>query len=82
IGAVVAEFTQATSGVGVLMSRFSFQLDMASSIATLLSMTLIGLILFYSMEFLDDRIVFWRRDARMAARSRRKARAWRARSGE
>ncbi len=78
IGAVVAESTQATSGVGVLMSRFSFQLDMASSIATLLSMTLIGLILFHTMEFLDDRIIFWRRDMRMAARSRRKARAWRA----
>ncbi|MGI9436923.1 MAG: ABC transporter permease [Geminicoccaceae bacterium] len=81
IGAVVAEFTHATSGVGVLMSRFSFQLDMASSIATLLSMTLIGLLLFYIMEFLDDRIVFWRRDERMAARSKRKAQAWRARLG-
>lgn len=76
IGAVVAEFTQATDGVGVLMSRFSFQLNMAASIATLLSMTLIGLILFYSMEFLDDRIVFWRRETRRAAASRAKARRW------
>jgi len=82
IGAVVAEFTQATSGVGVLMSRFSFQLDMASSIATLLSMTLIGLILFYTMEFLDDRIVFWRRDARMAAKSAKKAQAWHTQMGK
>jgi len=39
IGAVVAEFAQATDGVGVLMSRFSFQLNMGASIATLLSMT-------------------------------------------
>lgn len=76
IGAVVAEFAQATAGVGVLMSRFSFALDMASSLATLLSMTLIGLMLFYSMEFLDDRIVFWRREARMSAMSRARARAW------
>jgi NitT/TauT family transport system permease protein len=76
IGAVVAEFAQATAGVGVLMSRFSFALDMASSIAALLSMTLIGLLLFYSMEFLDDRVVFWRRDARMSAVSRARARAW------
>lgn len=82
IGAVVAEFSQATEGVGVLMSRFSFQLDMASSLATLLSMTLIGLILFYSMEFLDDRIVFWRRETRRAAASRAKARAWNARMGQ
>jgi NitT/TauT family transport system permease protein len=76
IGAVVAEFAQATAGVGVLMSRFSFALDMASSLATLLSMTLIGLMLFYTMEFLDDRVVFWRRDARMSAVSRARARAW------
>lgn len=82
IGAVVAEFAQATSGVGVLMSRFSFQLNMAASIATLLSMTVIGLLLFYSMEILDDRIVFWRRDARMTARSRKQARAWKNSMGE
>jgi NitT/TauT family transport system permease protein len=76
IGAVVAEFAQATDGVGVLMSRFSFQLNMAASLATLMSMTTIGLILFYTMEFLDDRIVFWRRENRRAAASRARARAW------
>jgi|TARA_B110000977_G_C11067865_1_gene488473 NitT/TauT family transport system permease protein len=76
IGAVVAEFAQATDGVGVLMSRFSFQLNMAASLATLLSMTLIGLLLFYTMEFLDDRIVFWRRENRRAAASRARARVW------
>ncbi|MFZ3581766.1 ABC transporter permease [Loktanella sp. DJP18] len=76
IGAVVAEFAQATDGVGVLMSRFSFQLNMAASIGTLLSMTIIGLLLFYTMEFLDDRIVFWRRESRRAAASRARARTW------
>lgn len=81
IGAVVAEFAQATDGVGVLMSRFSFQLNMASSIATLLSMTVIGLLLFYTMEFLDDRIVFWRREGRRAAASRARARRWHSQSG-
>ena len=79
IGAVVAEFAQATEGVGVLMSRFSFQLNMAASIATLLSMTAIGLILFYTMELLDDRFVFWRREARLSAASRARSRAWAAR---
>lgn len=79
IGAVVAEFAQATEGVGVMMNRFSFTLNMGASIATLLSMTLIGLILFYSMEFLDDRLVFWRREPRREAVSRRKARAWKRR---
>ncbi len=80
IGAVVAEFAQATAGVGVLMNRFSFQLNMGASLATLLSMTLIGLILFYSMEFLDDRLVFWRREERREAVSRKRARAWKRRA--
>ena len=82
IGAVVAEFAQATDGVGVLMSRFSFQLNMAASLATLLSMTAIGLLLFYTMEFIDDRIVFWRRETRRAAASRARARAWKNKYGE
>ena len=81
IGAVVAEFAQATEGVGVLMNRFSFQLNMGAAIATLLSMTLIGLILFYAMEFLDDRVVFWRREERRATASRARARAWKRRMG-
>ncbi|KAA9008232.1 ABC transporter permease [Histidinibacterium aquaticum] len=81
IGAVVAEFAQATAGVGVLMNRFSFQLDMGSSIATLLSMTLIGLLLFYAMEFLDDRVVFWRREGRRSVVSRARARRWAAKFG-
>ncbi|MEZ7812243.1 MAG: ABC transporter permease [Paracoccaceae bacterium] len=76
IGAVVAEFAQASDGVGVLMSRFSFRLNMAASLATLLSMTAIGLLLFYTMEFLDDQIVFWRRENRRAAVSRARKRAW------
>jgi NitT/TauT family transport system permease protein len=75
IGAVVAEFAQATEGVGVLMQRFSFQLNMASSVAVLLTMSLMGLTLYYAMEFLDDRLVFWRRDRGMARVARhRKAR--------
>jgi NitT/TauT family transport system permease protein len=77
VGAVVAEFTQASVGVGVLMNRFSFQLDMASAIAALLSMSLMGLLLFSAMEVLDDRLVFWRRDERMTAVGRRRKAAWR-----
>lgn len=79
IGAVVAEFAQASEGVGVLMNRFSFQLNMGASIATLLSMTLMGLILFYAIEFLDDRLIFWRREERRDAVSRKRARAWKTR---
>lgn len=77
IGAVVGEFISASEGVGILMQRASFALNIAESIAVLLSMALMGLILYAVMELLDDTIVFWRRDARMVAVSRRRAAAWR-----
>jgi NitT/TauT family transport system permease protein len=76
IGAVVGEFISASEGVGILMQRASYALNIAESIAVLLSMALMGLILYSAMEIIDDRIVFWRRDARMAAVSRRRAAAW------
>ena len=76
VGAVVAEFSQGTAGIGVLMQRRAFALDMGQAIAALLSMSLLGLILFYLIEMLDDRIVFWRRDARMTAVSRRRRARW------
>ena len=77
IGAVVGEFISASEGVGILMQRASFALNIAESVAVLLSMALMGLILYAIMELLDDRIVFWRRDPRMQAVSRRRAAAWR-----
>ena len=75
----MAEFSQGTAGIGVLMQRNAFALQMDSAIAALLSMSLLGLILFYLIEILDDRLVFWRRDARMEAVSRKKAARWTAR---
>ncbi|PWR04328.1 ABC transporter permease [Meridianimarinicoccus roseus] len=76
VGAVVAEFSQGTAGIGVLMQRLSFALDMGSAIAALLSMSLLGLLLYYLIEILDDRIVFWRRGPRMEAVGRRRQAAW------
>lgn len=76
IGAVVGEFISASEGVGILMQRASFALNIAESIGVLLSMALMGLILYSVMELLDDRVVFWRRDARMDAVSRKRAAKW------
>lgn len=76
VGAIVAEFTQASVGIGVLMNRFAFQLDMASSIAALMSMSVMGLLLFGLVELADRLLVFWRHDDRMTAVSRKRRRAW------
>lgn len=76
VGAIAAEFMQASAGIGLLMNRFSFQLDMASSIASLLSMSAMGLLIFGVIELLDNRAVYWRSDRRLAEVSRRKKAAW------
>jgi NitT/TauT family transport system permease protein len=76
LGAIVAEFFSASAGVGILMQRFAFKLDMGSALATLLSMSLMGLLFFTVMEILDYRVIFWKRDARMQAVSKRRKAAW------
>lgn len=81
VGAVVAEFSQATAGIGVLMQRLSFSLDMSGAMAALLSMSLLGLILFTLIEIIDDRVVYWRRGSRMEAVSRRRLARWKVASG-
>lgn len=76
VGAIVAQFSQGTAGIGVLMQRLAFRLDMASALAALLSMSLLGLLLFTIIEILDDRLVYWRRDARMERVGRKRAALW------
>lgn len=71
IGAIVGEFISASEGMGVLMQRFTFALNMSATFAVLLALTLMGLLLFAVMEWLDNRVVFWRHDARMLEITRR-----------
>jgi NitT/TauT family transport system permease protein len=77
LGAVVAEFFSASAGVGILMQRYAFKLDIASALAALLCMSLMGLLFFTLMEVLDYRIIFWKRDSRMQAVSKKRKAAWR-----
>ncbi len=79
IGAIVGEFISAGEGMGVLMQRYSFALNMAASFAVLVMLTVVGYLLFMAMEKVDDHLVYWRNDARMAAMSRKRAKAWRTR---
>jgi NitT/TauT family transport system permease protein len=76
VGAVVAEFFSASEGIGILMQRTAFKLDIASSIATLLSMSIMGLVFFTIMEMFDYKILYWKRDSRMQAISKKRKAAW------
>jgi NitT/TauT family transport system permease protein len=77
-GAIVGEFLSANQGMAVLIHRYTYSLNMASSFAVLLSLTALGFVLFKAAEFADSRLVFWNHDDRLAAVGRRRAAAWNA----
>ena len=58
------------------MQRFSFKLDIGSALGTLLSMSLMGLLFFTIMEMIDYRVLYWKRDSRMQAISKRRKANW------
>jgi len=75
-GAIVGEFLSANQGMAVLIHRYTYSLNMASSFAVLLSLTLLGFLLFRLAEYADTRIIFWRHDKRMTEVSRKRAASW------
>jgi NitT/TauT family transport system permease protein len=73
VGAVVGEFISAERGLGVLVQQFSSQLAIADAFAVILMLMFLGLLLYGAMEWLERATVFWLHDARLVARSRRRA---------
>lgn len=80
-GALVAEFISSSDGMGVLLKRYTGTLNMSSAFACLLTLTAVGFAIFKTMEIVDHRIVFWRHEDTTSAMSRKRARAWRTRTG-
>jgi NitT/TauT family transport system permease protein len=68
-GAIVAEFVSSQRGLGLLVQRFSYQLNMDDAYAVILVLTGIGLLLFGAVGLADRRIVFWRHASRLAAKT-------------
>jgi NitT/TauT family transport system permease protein len=73
VGAVVGEFISAQAGLGLLVQQFSYQLAVADAFAVILMLMLMGLLLYGAMEYLERISVFWLHDARLVARTRRRA---------
>lgn len=63
IGAIVAEFVGASKGMGVLISTFNFQLDVASAFAVIVALMLAGLVLYGIVDVIDRKVVYWRSHA-------------------
>lgn len=76
-GALVAEFISSNDGMGVLMQNLTAVLNMPAAFATLLSLTIVGFILYRLMEMLETSVIFWQHDDSMRRMSRRREKYWR-----
>jgi NitT/TauT family transport system permease protein len=61
VGAVVGEFVGAEAGLGYVIKQSEFQLDVAQTFAVIVLLSLIGIALFYGIEYLERRVLFWTR---------------------
>jgi NitT/TauT family transport system permease protein len=61
VGAVVGEFVGAQSGLGYVIKQSEFQLDVAQTFAVIVLLSSIGIALFYAIEFVERRALFWTR---------------------
>lgn len=73
VGAVVGEFISAERGLGVLVQQFSYQLAIADAFAVIVMLMFLGLLLYGVMEWIERVTVFWLHDARLVAKTRRRA---------
>jgi NitT/TauT family transport system permease protein len=62
IGAIVAEFVGTYHGLGLMLETFTFALQMHLVFAVIVIISVLGIVLYAGLDFLDRRIVFWRRE--------------------
>jgi NitT/TauT family transport system permease protein len=62
IGAIVGEFVGASEGLGYLLHAYSFQLRIDKVFAVILVLSAIGSVLYFAIDWLDKRLIFWRTD--------------------
>ena len=60
VGAIVSEFLAAERGVGRLILLFQVQFRIEEMYGVILVVGALGLVLFFLVELLNSRIVFWR----------------------
>jgi NitT/TauT family transport system permease protein len=64
IGAVIGEYVAAERGLGYLQLQASSQFDTTLSFASLIIISLLGVITFWAIEFIERRVVFRREAAK------------------
>jgi NitT/TauT family transport system permease protein len=62
IGAIVGEFVGAARGLGFLLYTYNFQLRIDRVFAVIIILSTIGGVLYFLVEWLDKRLIYWRQD--------------------
>jgi type II secretory pathway predicted ATPase ExeA len=62
IGAIVAEFVGTYHGLGLALETFTFALQMHLVFAVIVIISLLGIVLYAGLDFLDRKIVLWHRE--------------------
>jgi NitT/TauT family transport system permease protein len=62
IGAIVGEFVGASEGLGFLLHTYNFQLRIDRVFAVIIILSAVGAIFYLLLEWLDNKLIFWRQD--------------------
>lgn len=62
IGAVTAEFVGSRNGLGVLLLQLRAQFDLPGVFATIIVMTVVGIVFYWGMSWVEQRAAFWGRE--------------------
>ncbi|MDP0926936.1 ABC transporter permease [Paracoccus onubensis] len=68
VGAVIAEWVGATQGLGYLLLQANASLDTSLLFAVLICLTVIGVVLYYSVEWLEKMMIPWHATVRLKDR--------------
>lgn len=60
IGAIVGEFVGASEGLGHLLNLYNFQFRIDRVFAVIIVLSLIGAFLYFLVEWIDRKLIFWR----------------------
>ena len=63
IGAIVGEFVGSSEGLGYLLHAYSFQLRIDKVFAVIVILSGIGAILYFAIDWLERRLIYWRSDS-------------------
>lgn len=62
IGAIVGEFVGASEGLGFLLDTYNFQLRIDRVFSVIIILSGIGAVFYFTLEWLDKKLIFWRQE--------------------